>query len=148
LGFSREFIFTDFHAGYNATVVQKLEDQGAVILGKTNMDEFALGSYSVHSAFGPVRNPLDPSKVAGGSSGGSAAAVSAEMCLLALGSDTGGSVRLPSAFCRTVGFKPSYGRTSRHGLIAYGSSLDCPGIIANSVTDVALALSIAQCVAC
>eukprot|EP00743_Colponemidia_sp_Colp-15_P006353 GILK01006837.1.p1 GENE.GILK01006837.1~~GILK01006837.1.p1 ORF type:complete len:501 (-),score=73.95 GILK01006837.1:282-1670(-) len=132
-------MLANFIAPYDATVVSRLSSAGAVILGKTNMDEFGMGSHSVHSRVGPVINPChtSPPYSAGGSSGGSACAVAAGMCLGALGSDTGGSVRQPAAYTGTVGLKPSYGRVSRHGLLAYASSLDCPGVIAKTVQDVA-----------
>ena len=135
-------ILNNFDSLFTATAVQRLLDEDAIIIGRLNCDEFAMGSANENTIYGPVKNPLDPKKVAGGSSGGSAAAVAAGLCIAALGSDTGGSIRQPAAFCGVVGIKPTYSRVSRHGLIAYASSFDQIGPITNTVEDAALILDV------
>lgn len=135
-------ILTGYNSIYSATVVERLLAEGAIIIGRLNCDEFAMGSTNESSYYGPVKNPVNPEYVPGGSSGGSAAAVAADLCLATLGSDTGGSIRQPAAFCGIVGLKPTYGRVSRYGLMAYGSSFDQIGPMTHNVEDAALILEV------
>lgn len=135
-------ILNEFNSVYTATSIQKLIDEDAIIIGKTNCDEFAMGSTNENSAFGAVLNPIDKTRVPGGSSGGSAAAVAANLCDAAIGTDTGGSIRQPAAFTGTFGLKPTYGRVSRYGLTAYGSSFDCVGPITKNKQDLELLLDV------
>jgi aspartyl-tRNA(Asn)/glutamyl-tRNA(Gln) amidotransferase subunit A len=135
-------ILSGFHSLYSATAVERLLSEGAIIIGRQNCDEFGMGSTNENSTYGPVLNPVNISVVPGGSSGGSAASIKAGLCMASLGSDTGGSIRLPADFCGVVGYKPSYGRISRYGLLAYASSFDQIGILAGNVDDISLILSV------
>lgn len=137
-------ILEGFHSLYSATAVERLLAEDAILIGRTNCDQFGMGSTNENSVYGPVHNALDPERIPGGSSGGAAVSVQIDSCIAALGSDTGGSVRQPAGFCGIWGFKPTYGRISRHGLLAYGSSFDQIGVLANNPADIALLLGIME----